>query len=238
MFEAINPKATLVALNYNFANVAEFTGKLKAKNLLEKYSLKQTEQAIQIKSTTPPPLPILNDIRSFLPLTFVSSDTTVKVIYTQQELKLVIDKQTINEDNFQNYKKLSYDFLDLKVSDINAIGMNYSAEFNLKENKLLLLNEATIQAVENFDQNISFEFILPLEDKTKGVLSTYRVRKISQNTDTDHMYEISVNFHFDLSDMSTANKAIKLEEIIAIDFYQAFMKQCQKFLEVNNAEKK
>lgn len=238
MFEAINPKATLVALNYNFANVGEFTGKLKAKNLLEKYSLKQTEQTIQIKSTNPPPLPIINDIRSFLPLTFISNDTTVKVIYTQQELKLVIDKQAINSDNFEDYKNLSYDFIDLKVSDISAIGMNYSAEFNLKENKLLLLNEETIQAVDNFDQNVSFEFILPLEDKKKGVLSTYRVRKISQNTDIDHIYEISVNFHFDLSDMSTANKAIKLEKIIAIDFYQTFMKQCQRFLEVNNAKRR
>lgn len=237
MCEAINPKATLVALNYNFANTAEFMEKLKAKNILDKYALKQDKQTIEYQGPVPPPTPLLNDLRNILPLTFTSEDTTVKIVYAQQELKLVIDKDNILECNFNEYKSLSYDFIDLKVSDINAIGMNYSAKFDMGKEKLLLLSAATVSAVRNFDKNISFEFILPIKDDEKGVLSTYRVRKISEDSAEKHIYEISVNFHFDISELSTAEKTNKLNEIISLNLYKEFEAQCQRFLGVNNGRK-
>lgn len=229
----INPKATLVALNYNFSSIPEFIDKLKAKNILEKYSLKQENQKIQITGNIPP-APVINDLRNFLPLTFISADTTVKIIYTQQELKLVIAKENILENNFQEYKNLSYDFIDFKISDINAIGMNYSAQFNLGKEKLLLLSQETVSAVPTFDKNISFEFILPLKDDTKGVLSTYRVKKVSEETAQEHIYEISVNFHYDISQLSTMDKTNKLNEIISLNSYKEFEAQCNRFLGVKH----
>lgn len=233
----INPKATLVALNYNFSSIPEFIDKLKAKNILEKYSLKQENQTIQFTGNLPP-APIIKDLRNFLPLTFISADTTVKIIYTQQELKLVIAKENILENNFQEYKNLSYDFIDFKISDINAIGMNYSAQFNLGKEKLLLLSQETVSAVPTFDKNISFEFILPLKDDTKGVLSTYRVKKVSEETAQEHIYEISVNFHYDISELSTMDKTNKLNEIISLNSYKEFEAQCNRFLGVKHGSPK
>lgn len=233
MYEASNQKATLVALNYNFTNINEFIEKLKSKSILEKYNLEQREQAIKVSSAVQPPASILNDVRQFLPLKFVSKDTMVEIIYTQQELKLFISKSNIDEASFSDYAKLSNDFIDLKLSDLTAIGMNYSAEFNLKDKKLLLLRDETVAAVPNFQQNISFEFILPLKDEKRGVLSTYRIRKIDNNCE-DHKYEISVNFHYEIEKMTTSEKANKINEIISLNMYKEFEEQCQRFLEINN----
>lgn len=233
MYEANNQKATLVALNYNFANINEFIEKLNSKDILKKYNLEQQEQIVKFSSSVQPPASILNDVRQFLPLKFVSKDTTIEIVYTQQELKLLISKKNIDEKSFSDYAKLSNDFIDLKLSDLTAIGMNYSAEFNLKDEKLLLLRDETVEAVPNFEQNISFEFILPLKDEKRGVLSTYRIRKID-NDCKDHKYEISVNFHYAIEKMTTSEKANKVNEIISLDMYKEFEAQCQRFLGLNN----
>lgn len=236
MYEMLNPKATLVALNYNFLSANEFIEKVSTKKLLEKYSLKREEPSLKLKDGIIPPPQVINDIRNFLPLSFLSNDTTIKIIYTQQELKLVINKVGIDTDNFKNYSELSYDFIDLKMSDINAIGMNYSAEYNLKEDKLLLLSSEAVKAVPDFESNISFEVVLPIYESDNGVLKTYRIRKSSKDEALDHIYEISVNYHFDVSQMTTAQKSEKIDQLLSIHRYDEFCSQCQRFLEVNNGK--
>lgn len=237
MFEPINIKATLVALNYSFLSAAEFREKLEEKDILNKYKLTFVEDAVEIKGEIPPQQ-ILNDIKEFFPIVYASEDATIKIIYTQKEFKLVIDKKNLSQETYQDFANLSNDIIDLKLSDLSAVGMNYSAEFNLSNLKLNLLNNQIIDYIPDFQNNLTFEFVLPINYEEKGLISTYRIRKLKggDNTGLDRIYAISVNNHFNISEYSTADKAKKLDEILSVDLFNEFLNKSQNFLRLNDGK--
>lgn len=237
MFEALNSKATLVAINYNFSSAKEFAEKLETKNILSRYGLHLQEMSFTGNGILPPP-PVLNDIRSIMPYEYMSKDTSIRVAYTQNEFKLFIDKLGISTENFREFEELSKEIIDFKLSDITAIGINFSAEFNLGELKLNLLSNETIEAISDFSQNKTFEFVLPIEYPNRGLIATYRIRKVGggDNTGEPRVYEIRVNYHFDISEMTTANKSVKIKDIISPVLYNEFLGKCKQFLSVNNGK--
>lgn len=233
MYEAIEPKATLVALNYNCLTAKEFFNKLEERDIIEKYELKLQDMQWQGDL---PSQQILNDLRPMLPYVYITKDTTIKVIYTQNEFKLTIEKRNLAKDNFSIFQELSNDILDLKLSDITAIGINYSAKFNLNKAKLNLLNNDIISEIPDFKNNLTFEFVLPIAYEERGLIETYRIKKESGGDDTEEprIYSINANFHFDLSQLSTSQKADKLKEILSYDCYDEFFEKSQGFLRLNN----
>lgn len=235
MYEANNQKATLIALNYNFASGLEFSNKLEEKEILNKYHLKSKE--LQLAEQLPPK-EILAGLRALFPYVYSSEDTTIQIVYTQNEFKLSIEKNNINKDNFQTYKDLSNDIIDLKLSDISAMGMNYSAEFNLGDNRLDILNEK-ITGIKDFDKNLTIDFKIPISYPERNLIASYRLRKIKggDKTQEPHIYEVSVNFHFDLKLLSTGEKGKRLENILSYDLYEEFFNKCQEFLKLNNGNK-
>ncbi len=237
MFEPLNIKATYVAINYNFTNPLEFAEKLESKNILNKYGLKLQEAKFAGQGPVPPPQ-VISDLRMFVPFIYISEDTSIEVIYSQNEFKLYINKQDLNHDNYSDYYSLAHDILDFKLSDISAIGINYSAEFNLGKTKLNLINSDAVNAIKDFNRNKTFEFVLPIEYKERDLLATYRIKKLSGGDEAhdNRVYEVKVNYHFDLSKMSTADKAKKVEEILSVEIYDEFLEKCQQFLSVNNEE--
>ena len=237
MFKAEDLKVTLVAINYKCATVGKFDSKLKEKNILNKYKLEM--QDINISSANNVPLPVVNGLISMLPCTYQSKDTTVKVVYTQQEFRLSIEKLNLANENFEEFKGLSWEILDLKLSDVSAIGVNYSADYNLGKSKLILLNSEILEKVPDFTKNRTFEFVLPIDYPERGLVATYRIKKVKGGDDTgeDRIYSIKANYHYDISKMTTTQKIQKIEDILSFELCQEFLDNGQKFLELNDGVK-
>ncbi len=236
VFEAINPKAILIAVNYNFSSVDEFVNKLEEKSIIEKYKLEREEYQFQGQM---PPEPILKSVQGFFPCVYKSNDTTINIIYSQNEFKLSIQKDNLTINNFSEYLNLANDVIDLKLSDINAIGVNYQAQYNLGQNKLNLLNNEILTEIPDFSKNKSFEFVLPLEYPERNLIATYRIKKVSggDNTGIDRIYEVRANFHFNIEKASTAEKMSILPNILSYELYKEFSEKSQGFLKLNNGER-
>ncbi len=235
-FEATNVKATLVALNYNcIAN--EFSDKLDEKDIINKYKLKLKD--VEWNGPNLPPPHILNELRPLVPYVYTTEDMTIQVIYTQSEYKLSIEKRNFSQEGFEQFKNLSNDVLDIKLSDITAIGVNYNALFNLGDAKLNLLNNNIIEKVPDFKKNLTFEFVLPIEYADRNLIATYRIKKKSGggNTSEPRIYSINVNFHFDISKLSTAEKTEKVKDILSYNLYDEFIEKSQGFLKLNDKSK-
>lgn len=232
MFEAINPKAVLIALNYNCSSSVEFTSKLEEKDLINKYNLQSKEIKMQGQI---PPEEVLNSLKGLFPCIYTANDTKIEVIYTHNEFKLSITKLGIDEKEFDNFRNLSSDILDLKLSDVSAIGINYSAEFDLGDVRLDILNNK-ITGIPDFNQNLTFEFKLPIYYPERNLVASYRIKKVKggDGTAEPHIYDINVNFHFDIKQLSTGEKAEKIKEILAYDLYKEFLNKSQEFLKLNN----
>ena len=232
-FVATDIKATIVALNYNcIAN--EFLEKLEDKDIIDKYKLKL--QDIKWGGQNLPPKQILNELRTFVPYIYITEDTTIRIIYNQNEFKLSIEKKNFCEDTFEQFQHLSSDILDLKLSDITAVGINYNALFNLGKAKLNLLNNEIIDKIPDFKNNLTFEFVLPIEYPDRNLVATYRIKKKSGGDETNEprIYDINVNFHFDFTKLSTGEKAEKVKDVLSYNLYEEFITNSQKFLELNN----
>lgn len=236
MFEPKSIKSTIVALNFIFPNGADFFEKLREKGLIEKYNLKPEPQSFTVRSNIEPPKEVLNGISSFIPVSLVSADTLIKVIYVQQEYKLIVEKENFDNKCFDDYSKLINDLLDFKLSDISAIGFNFDAVYNLGNLKLNLLNTSIVDKIPDFTKNSTFEFVLPIDYKERGMIATYRIKKISggDNTGEDRLYNIKVNYHYALANMTTTEKIQKINEIISINLYNEFLEKSNKFLELND----
>lgn len=237
MFDILNPNASLVATNYNFQNSNEFKQKLEEKNIIEKFNLSSVEPKIQGPK---PDETIYSQIKGFLPVIYQSEDLKIQVIYTNQDARLVVEKINLTKDTYKSFQDLSSDITDFKLSDIKEIGLNFFGNFNLKNNKLLLLNSQIANNLTDFSKNKNFEIVLPLDFSERNLTSTYRVTKISggDNSDNDRIYRISVNNHFVLGSLSTIDKIEKLKEILSYSLYEEFLKNCQSILRINSGEVK
>lgn len=236
-FIAQNIKAILVATNYNFSSTEEFFETLESRNFVKKYDLQKVP--VKIVGNIPAGSLFVPDISGFIPFSLISNNTKIKLVYNGPEAKLVIDKDKFCIDNdFENFKNLSIDVLDLKTSDIKAIGLNFSADFNLGNIKLNLLNNNVVE-IDDFEKNLTFEFVLPIDYPDENLVATYRIKKISggDNTGEDRIYNISVNYHFDVFDLNTSEKISKIKTILEKNYYVKFMEKCQGFLNLNDSKK-
>lgn len=237
MFNVSNANVSLVATNYNFQNADEFIQKLEEKNLIKKFNLSSVEPQIQGPK---PDEAIYSKIKGFLPVIYQSEDFKIQVIYTNQDARLVVEKKNLTKDTYKSFQDLSNDITDFKLSDIKEIGLNFFGNFNLKNNKLLLLNSQIANNLADFSKNKNFEIVLPLDFSERKLTSTYRITKISggDNTGNDRIYRISVNNHFDIGTLSTIDKIDKLKEILNYNLYEEFLANCQSILKINSGEVK
>ena len=233
-----NFKATLVAINYNFSSTSAFDEELENKGIIKKYNLLRIPSDIQINGPLPNDPMIMQQLTSIAPCEYVTDKTKIKLQYRGVETKLIIDKDNFNkEQDAEEFKSLSEDVLDLKISDIRAIGINYSADFNLGSARLKLLN-TEVEDIEDFKNNITFEFVLPIEYIDRDEIATYRVKKVSggDNTGNDRIYNVSVNFHYKFESYNTSTKVKKIEDILRLDNYNDYIKKANGFLNINDKQ--
>lgn len=235
MYEILDANASLVATNYNFQSIEEFKQKLEEKKIIEKFRLVAVKPQINFPENNEA---IFNQIEKFLPAIYQSEEFKIQVIYTNQEAKLVVEKKNLDEKSYADFQNLSNDITDFKLSDIKEIGVNFFGNFNLKSNKLLLLNNKLAENLQDFTKNKNFEILLPLDYPKRNLVATYRVTKISggKNTNQDRIYRISVNNHFNLANLSTCEKIEKLKEILDYSLYEEFLNNCQSILKINSGE--
>lgn len=232
MFEPLNTKVSLIATNYQFQNSEEFKLKMDEKGLIEKYKLNSISP---IKGEIPPKN-ILDQMQQFLPVIYSNDDIKLKLFYVNQEARLIIEKQNIENDQDFIFKNLTNDVVDFKLSDIMQIGINFFCDYNLLNTKLTLLNNNIETKFPIFNNNCSFELVIPIDLKERNLVSTYRINKLSKNNDKDKIYRISVNNHFDISELNTIDKAKKLKSILDQSLYIEFLENCQNILSMNNGE--
>lgn len=231
-----NFKTTLVAINYSFSSNNAFEDELVNKGIIERYNLQKVQPNIQINGSLPNDPMIMQQLAILTPCEYITDKTKIKLQYRGTETKLIIGKDNFNkEDDAEDFKKLSEDVLDLKISDIRAIGINYSADYNLGLTRLQLLNNE-VEELEDFKNNITFEFVLPIEYKDKDEIATYRVKKISggDDTDNDRIYNVSVNFHYKFDSYNTSKKVKRIEDILKLDNYNDYIKKANGFLNIND----
>lgn len=236
-FEPINQKASVVVTNYNFINFESFFSELQVKKIAEQYELIISK--VKISGDMPTDESFIRGLQSILPSKLKSKNTNIDLTFIFGEGKLIISKDNFNlENDFSNLQSLSEDLIDLKTSDIFAIGINFTSEFNLKKVKLQLLNKA-VQDIEDFEKNMTFQFILPLEYREENLIATYKIQKVKggNNSGEDRIYQIDVNFHFDLHLLKTGEKDKKIKAVLNADYYNRFLDKCQKFLSLNDEKK-
>lgn len=228
VFEVQNEKAIVVVLNYNFPNFQILCEDARNRKILTNYNFENRSMPLHVRGQVSPEF--LQQMALSSPSMAISAETAVKMTFSPQEAKLILEKEHFNkESDFENFAAIAEGLIDSKISDITAIGLNFSAEFNLGALELNLFNNQLFE-IESFKKSASFEFILPVKYETHT--ATYRIVK-SENQE-NNLYEIAVNCHFELSDRSAIERVKKIQSILGGYYYEAFLKTANEFLKLNN----
>lgn len=239
LFEPVEHKAVIVATNYLFANTKEFYNEIIQKKLKEDYDIEFAK--LEIKGDLPEGKINLEQMKEIFPIAMLTSNKNNTMAQLNvAEAKLSIDKENFKTNELTDLKKYLYDLIDLKSSDISALGLNFIAIFNLGQKKLKILNESIEDNMPNFKYNKTFQLILPLQ--IDNYIATYKIRKLKggDNTQEDRLYQIDVNFNFDLSQLKTKEKLDKIEELlieIETVYYHDFLEECNNLLKMNDEKR-
>ena len=233
-FLPLETKSIIIATNYVFLNPGDYIQDVYAKKLLEKLSLKPCD--IKVKGQNPPTEEDLQQLASFMPVICKDTENDIEIQYIDTEKKLMVRQPSFNCDTFDKLKDISYNFIDMRLSMINAIGVNYTSSFNLGDIKLNLINNNILDEIPDFKHNLNFEFVLPIKYSDRNLIATYRIKKQSGGDETNEprIYNINVNFHFDITSLTTKEKYEKLETILNLNLYNEYIEKCQGFLKLND----
>lgn len=238
-FEATNEKIIIVVTNYLYSSAREFENDEFIKANITNYKLKKCIP--NINTSEPIPKPVLEQLQSSLPIvTFETEDQNFKVTYNDLEKNISFEICNLNEPDFEMLKMMVENFVDPKMSDLRAIGINFISQFNLGNNKLKLLNDKIETYMPNFKKNRTFQLtiLLQLDD----CVATYKIRKISGGDDTkeNRIYQIDANFHFDLSICKTQRKIEKITNLmdnLNKKYLPIFKTECNNILAMNDEKK-
>ena len=226
-FQPENEKITAVILNYNFPNGQTFRENPIIKRVFEACGFEERSIPVNIHGPVTPD--VLNHLSASSPCRAVSPENGFALTFVPQEARLILEKDPFFKDvDFENLKNIlgTEALSGAKISDISAIGLNFSAEFNFGQKRLQLFNDA-ILGVDAFSRNLTFELLFPA--KYEGYVATYKMREIASSSE-DKRYEISVNFHFELMNFGPRDKLYRVDEILGGDYYSEFLKTADDFL--------
>lgn len=238
-FNTINEKIIIVVTNYLYNSVAEFESDENCKLYMSNYHLEKELPIIQ-SGNNPIPTPILQQIQSNLPIaTYKTSDNRFKLTYNDLNKNITFEISEINDDSIIFIKKLVDSFVDLKMSDVKAIGLNFISQFDLGNNKLKILNDKIETYMPNFKKNRTFQLTLLLQ--LDDCVATYKIRKLSGGDDSgeNRIYQIDSNFHFDVSLGTTQEKINKISAItdnLSRKYLSSFKNECNNILGMNDGQ--
>ena len=238
-FNAIEEKIIIVVTNYLYNSVTEFENDENCKMYMNNYCLTKVLPNIQT-ANMPIPSPILHQLQSALPVaTYETPNKDLKVTYNDLDKNISFEISIVNKDYINTIKNVVDSFIDLKISDVKAIGLNFISKFNLGSNKLRILNNNIETYMPDFKKNRTFQLTLLLQ--LDDCVATYKIRKLSGGDDTNEgrIYQIDSNFHFDISLGKTQEKINKITSItqnLDKKYFPSFKDECNKILAMNDGK--
>lgn len=239
-FNAIEQHIIVVVTNYLFNSNIEFENDENSKLYMQKYHLKKILPNIKTPVGTIPPN-IVQQMQGVIPVVnYEDENKNLRLTYNDIEKNISFEVQDINTESITLLKEAIKDFIDLKMSDIKAMGLNFISLYNLGDKKLKILNNNIEKYIPNFKKNIVFQLTLLLQ--LDDCVATYKIRKKSGGDDTgeDRIYQIDANFHFNISLGRTQDKINKINDItnnIDTKYFPIFNDECNNILAMNNGKK-
>ena len=232
-FNPIDTDIVIVATNYLFNSALEFENNEYFKEKSSKYEITRITPNV-VTNNVMFPVGVLQQI---MPIYDYSTKDNIRISFSDIEKKISLFANNTNKDFLAKLSQTSYDFIDLKISDINAIGINFISKYNLGNKKLKILNGQIDKHITDFHKNIAFQVTIMLE--SDGYKSTYKIRKISggDNTGENRIYQIDANMHFEIKAGNTQEKIDYTKSILDYleeKYYQAFICKCNQILEMND----
>lgn len=232
-FSPIDTNIIIVATNYLYGSVLDFENNNDFKEKLKKYEMRKITPNIISNAPIVP-----NEVmQQLIPVDEYYTKDNVKISYNDLEKRMSLFGDNTNSEYLLKLSETSYDFIDLKISDINAVGINFVSKYNLGSKKLKLLNNDIEKYIPDFPKNTAFQVTLMLE--VDNYKSTYKIRKISggDNTGEDRIYQIDTNMHFEIKAGNTQDKINYTKDILynlESKYYQVFIEKCNQILEMND----
>ena len=231
-FNSINTKTILVATNYLYNSIQEFEQCKCYKKYEEQHKLnKITPSIIGAPLTMPPEM-----LQQMVPVTAYKINE-VDVSYSNIEKVLATKIEETSKEKLVGLSNIFYEFLDSKISDISALGINFISQYNLGNRKLKVLNQDIDKHIIDFKKNKAFQVTLLLEYDDCN--ATYKIRKYSggDNTGEPRIYQIDVNMHFDMYSKNTQEKINLTSNILNNlegKYYKMFNEKCNQILEMSD----
>ncbi|MFN9691105.1 MAG: hypothetical protein ACK551_03290 [Vampirovibrionales bacterium] len=234
-YTAVSQKFTCVFLNYKHKDVESFETALKDRTIWERYNLREADTEIE----TDAPLHMIPVLMKRFPLrTYKLESLDAKLEYVDFESKVMISKMDPTEEELQELEKFITEIADFKISDIEAMGINFITVYELPHKKLQVLNQNIEEVFPNFSKNKTFQLILPLQ--LDGYVATYQITKNVKEKPADEeprRYTIDVNFHIDIESTSTTTEKFKKITSnvakISTDYYKEYLSDSENILGMN-----
>jgi hypothetical protein len=235
-YTAVSQKFTCVFLNYKYKDVESFETALKDRDIWNEYKLSAVDPEIE----TDAPLHMIPALIKSLPLRAYTSETLkAKLEYIDFESKIMISKINPTEEELRKLETFIAKIADFKISDIEAIGINFITVYELPHKKLQVLNQNIEKVFPNFSKNKTFQLILPLQ--LDGYVATYKITKEIKKEHEDEeprKYTIDANFHIDIESILTTPDKVQIitsnVNKISNYYYKEYLSDSENILGMNH----
>ena len=240
MFNAFEQHIVVVVTNYLFNSNVEFENDNNSKIYMQRYGLNKILPDIKTPTGNIPPN-IVQQMQGVIPIVnYEDEHKNLRLTYNDIDKNISFEVRRVNENSIKLLKDAIKDFIDIKMSDIKAMGLNFISLYNLGNKKLKILNNDIEKYLPNFQKNIAFQLTLLLQ--LDDCVATYKIRKKSGGGDTneDRIYQIDANLHFDISLWRTQDKINKITDItnnIDTKYFPIFNEECSNILAMNDDKK-
>ena len=210
MFE--NLSSVIVFLGFD-KTISEFREIMESSDFIGSLKLKQQELRFNIVNNEKDcPPEIVDNIKESFPIAIFANDK-IEIVFLGPQRKLLLKAKNYNQLDNSLFTKLALFLYSWNMKKIKKVGINFSSNEILYNKKLKLLNPK-IEEIEDWDKNITF--ILTIPYKYDNYIANYKIQKLIRENEieaTDRVYQISVNFDFDLEKQNNSDNSNILEKI-------------------------
>lgn len=224
MFEKVS--AAIVFLGFD-KTISEFREIMKTNDLIS--SLQLTQQKIKfniVDENNDCPAEVVNNIKENFPIAIFSNDN-IEIMFLGPQQKLLLKAKNYNQLDVSIFVKIALFLYSWNMTKIKKVGINFSSNETFVNQKLKLLNPE-IEKTEDWNKNVTF--ILTIPYKYDNYIANYKIQKLVRENEedtTDRVYQISVNFDFDLKRQNSTDNSNILEDVDSL--YNKFKKKGNEF---------
>lgn len=227
----ISESAAFVVTNCDFKSDIDFKEELKQSETLKEIG---EIKDIAIKANIPLPMNFPLPVAALQ----IGSANVVYVV-PNKRVSIEVSDYLTGKDSI---KALLNAISNMRLPEINAIGLNFTARYNTGEKRLNMFNSCIHKKFPDWSNNTGFEVLLPLDlDNKWGCKATYKISKIAGGNNEngefeEYIYEIFSNYHFKVTS-DKAKLTLRLNELEVIlgridTLHNDFDEKCEKIIEL------